>query len=125
MNIKKFFITFGLVTVLLAGTFASVSAASPVHVTTFKAVYSAGSIRTTVGAADALNKPLSGAKVQISYEKEGVPIMLLNAATNAQGIAHFSGAVTKGKWLVCVEEINKPGFNYSPAKPLCTTITVP
>jgi hypothetical protein len=90
MNIKKFFITFGLVTVLLAGTFASVSAASPVHVTTFKAVYSAGSIRTRVGVADALNKPLSGAKVQISYEKEGVPIRLLNACSGNRPLLRHS-----------------------------------
>ena len=125
MNIKKFFITFGLVAVLLAGTFASAGAVTPVHVTIFKAAYSAGSIRTTVGAADKLNQPLSGAKVRVSYEKEGSPIKLLNSTSNTLGIARFSSPVTKGKWLVCVEEINKPGFNYNPAKALCTTIIVP
>ena len=125
MNIKKLFITFGLVAVLLAGTFASAGAATPVHVATFKAAYSAGSIKTTVGVADALNKPLSGAKVQISYEREGSPIKLLNAMTNAKGIAQFSSAFTKGKWHVCVEEIHKLGFVYNPTQALCTKIIVP
>jgi hypothetical protein len=125
MNTKKFLVILSILAVLLSATVLSAGAAAPAHVSTFKVSHVARQIKATVGVANALNKAISGAKVQVSFEKEGLPIILRNGLTNAFGRTTIAASVPAGKWLVCVEEIHKLGYTYNPAQNLCSTIIVP
>jgi hypothetical protein len=72
-----------------------------------------------------MNKPVAGAKVQVSFEREGLPQIFRTGMTGPFGGAFLSATVPAGKWLVCVEEIHKIGYDYNPAKPACTSVQVP
>ncbi len=125
MNIRKYAIIFTLLAVLLAGTALSAGAASPMHVAAFRVAYLSGQTKTTVRVFNALNQPVSGAKVQVSFEKEGAAQIFRSTLTSLMGYARFSLALPAGNWTVCVEEIHKLGYFYDPANSLCKTISVP
>ena len=125
MNIKKFVVVLSILAVLVAGSVVSAGALTPVHVSSFKASYAGGQIKATTRVLDSLNKPVSSAAVKVSFEKEGKPIIFRTGMTNANGLVTLSAAVPAGKWLVCVEEIHKIGYEYNPLKNTCATIQVP
>jgi len=125
MNIRKFAIVFSLLAVLIAGTVLSAAAATPMHVSAFRLGYAFGQTKATVRVMDALNRPVAGANVQISFEKDGSPTILLSRMTGTFGKASIAASLPSGKWVVCVEEIHKAGFVYDPAQNLCSSIAVP
>jgi hypothetical protein len=125
MNIRKFAVVFSLLAVLIAGTVLSAAAATPMHVSGFKATYALGQTKASLRVLDALNRPVSAANVQVSFEKEGAPIVLRSHLTGALGWTSIAASLPAGKWMVCIEEIHKIGFNYNPAVNQCTTISVP
>jgi hypothetical protein len=125
MNIKKFVVVLSILAVLVAGSVVSVGALTPLHVSSLKATYAAGHIKATVRVLDSLNKPVSNAAVKVSFEKEGAPIIFRTGMTNNNGVVARSATVPAGKWLVCVEEIHKIGYEYNPLKNTCTIIQVP
>jgi hypothetical protein len=125
MNIKKFVVLLSILAVLVAGSVVSVGALTPVHVSNFKVSYASGQIKATTRVLDSLNKSVSGAAVKVSFEKEGVPVIFRTGMTNANGSVTLSAAVPSGKWLVCVEEIHKVGYEYNPLTNTCAIIQVP
>jgi len=125
MNIRKFAIVFSLLAVLIAGTVLSAAAATPMHVSAFKLGYAFGQTKASVRVMDALNRPVAGAKVQISFEKDGSPTILLSRMTGTFGKAGITASLPAGKWVVCVEEIHKAGFVYDSNQNLCSSIRVP
>ena len=126
MNIRKIAVVFTLLAVLAAGTVVSAGALTPMHVSSFKAVYvTTGQIKTSTRVLDSLNRPVAGAKVLISFEKDGAPIILRSGFTGPYGYAAISATVPAGHWTVCVEEIHKLGYDYNPLKNLCTAVLVP
>lgn len=125
MNIRKIAIIVSLLAVLLAGTFLSAGAATPMHVAAFRLANLSGQTRSSVRVLDALNRPVAGAKVQISFEKDGAAPIFRYGTTGLFGGTSISASLPAGKWMVCVEEIHKLGYVYDPAKSLCTSISVP
>lgn len=125
MNIKKLVVALSVLAVFMAGTVMSAGAATPMHVSSFSVAYSSGQINTVTRVLDSLNRPVAGAKVQISFEKDGLPTILRTGYTGTYGYARISAAVPAGRWVVCVEEIHKLGYVYNPATNLCKTISVP
>ena len=125
MNIKKFAVVLSMLAVFVAVSVSSVGALTPVHVSSLKATYATGQIKATVHVLDALNKSVSNAAVQVSFEKEGLPVILRSGMTNRSGSTAISAVVPAGNWLVCVEEIHKIGYEYNPLHNTCTTILVP
>ncbi len=96
------------------------------HVSGFKATYvTTGQIKTRARVLDALNRPVAGAKVQVSFEKDGAPVILRSGLTGLYGNVTISAAVPAGYWTVCVEEIHKLGYHYDPAQNLCAAMRVP
>ncbi len=125
MNTRKFFIMLSLVLVLLAGTVLSAGAATPMHVSGFQVAYASGLTKATLRVLDPMNRPVAGAKVQISFEKDGYPTILRSGLTGTYGRATIAAALPAGSWVVCVEEIHKLGFEYNPQNNLCAAIRVP
>ena len=125
MNIRKIAVLVSLLAVLLAGTVLSAGAAMPMHVSGFKVAYLSGQTRASLRVLDALNHPVAGAKVQISFEKDGSPIIFRYGTTGTFGFTSAAAALPAGKWVVCVEEIHKLGYDYNPATALCASISVP
>ncbi len=125
MNIRKIAILVSLLAVLLAGTVLSAGAAMPMHVSGFKVAYLNGQTKASLRVLDALNRPVSGAKVQISFEKDGLPTIFRYGMTGTFGWASVSTSLPAGRWIVCVEEIHKLGYDYNPATNLCSSISVP
>ncbi len=125
MNIKKLLVVLSLVAVLVAGSVASVGAQTPMHTSGFKALYSAGQIKASARVLSALNRPIAGAAVQMSFEKDGLPTILRSGKTNAYGWVSLSAPASKGLWVVCVEEIHKLGFAYEPLQNTCASVFVP
>jgi hypothetical protein len=125
MNIRKIAILVSLLAVLLAGTVLSAGAAAPMHVSNFKVAYLSGQTRATFRVLDALNHPVAGASVQISFEKDGLAPIFRYGRTGLFGWTSISAGLPAGKWVVCVEEIHKLGYDYNPATNLCSAISVP
>jgi hypothetical protein len=125
MNVRKIAVLVSLLAVLLAGTVLSAGAAAPMHVTNFRVAYLNGQTRATLRVLDALNHPVAGALVQISFEKDGVPTIFRYGRTGLFGWTAISAALPAGQWVVCVEEIHKLGYDYNPATNLCSSIRVP
>jgi hypothetical protein len=125
MNIRKIALAASLLAVFVAGTVLSAGALTPVKVSSFSVAYASGQIKSTTRALTFSNRPLAGAKVQISFEKEGLPVILRSGMTNALGYARVSAAVPAGSWTVCVEEITKIGYEYNPLVNKCAAIRVP
>ena len=125
MNIRKIAVIFSLLVVLLAGTVLSAGAATPMHVSGFKAAYAFGQIKASLRVLDALNRPVAGANVQVSFERDGLPQILRSGTTGPLGGVRISAAVPAGLWTVCVEEIHKRGYAYEPTSNLCTSLRVP
>ncbi len=125
MNIRKIAILFSLLAVLLAGTVLSAGAATPMHVTNFKLAYMSGQTKASLRVLDALNRPVAGANVQISFEKDGAATIFRYGRTGLFGRASTSAALSAGRWVVCVEETHKLGYFYDPANSLCSSISVP
>jgi hypothetical protein len=125
MNIRKFAILVSLLAVLVAGTVLSARAETPMQVSGFQVAYAAGHINTSMQVLDALSSPVARAKVQVSFEKDGSRTILRSGKTSASGFVSIAASVPSGNWKVCVEEIHKRGFDYSPATNLCTSISVP
>ncbi len=125
MKIKKFVIVLSILAVLIAGSVSTVGALTPMHVSSLKAAYATGQIKATVRVLDGLNKPVSSAAVQVSFEREGVPVILRSHMTSKYGLSTISAAVPAGNWKVCVEEIHKVGYHYNPPQNICTSIRVP
>ena len=124
MNIRKFAIVLSLLAVLLTGTVLSAGAQTPMHPSGFRVAYASGITKASLHVLDNLNRPVAGAKVQISFEKEGAPQIFRTAMTGAMGGVRFSAALPAGSWRVCVEEIHKLGYSYNPASNLCSTVRV-
>jgi hypothetical protein len=124
MNIRKIAIILSLAVVLVAGTVLSAGAETPMSPSGFQVSYALGHAKASLRVLDALNRPVAGANVQISFEKEGSPAILRWHLTNTSGFASISAALGRGNWTVCVEEIQKRGYDYSPATNLCTSIVV-
>ncbi len=125
MNIRKIAILVSLLAVLLAGTVLSAGAVTPMHVTNFQLSYLSGQTRAHLRVLDALNRPVSGAQVQISFEKDGSPTIFRYGITGLYGGTTVSAALPAGRWVVCVEEIHKLGYEYNPLNNLCGAISVP
>ncbi len=125
MNIRKIAIVLSLLAVLIAGTVVSAGAQTPLHVSAFRLSYAYGQTTARVRVLDALNRPVAGAKVQVSFEKDGLPTILRSGTTGTYGNARISASLPAGRWLVCVEEIHRLGYNYNPATNLCSSISVP
>ncbi len=125
MNIRKIAVIVSLLAVLLAGTVLSAGAVTPMHVTNFRVAYLSGQTRASLRVLDALNRPVAGAKVQISFEKDGLPTIFRYGTTGLYGWTAMSAALPAGQWVVCVEEIHKLGYVYDPANNLCGAISVP
>jgi hypothetical protein len=94
------------------------------HVASLKASYSAGQINSTVSVQDKLDRPVSGAAVQISLEQDGFPTIFRTGITSKFGLAVLSAKVPAGNRIACVEEIHKLGFEYDPLQNDCTSIQV-
>lgn len=125
MNIRKIAIVLSLLAVLLAGTVLSAGAATPMHVSSFQVTYLSGLTKARVRVLDSLNQPVAGAKVQVSFEKDGSPTILRSGTTGTYGRVGISASLPAGSWRVCVEEIHKLGYAYNPANNLCASIHVP
>ncbi len=125
MNIRKIAVIVSLLAVLLAGTVLSAGAATPMHVVNFRLSYLSGQTKASLRVLDAMNRPVAGAKVQISFEKDGSPTIFRYATTGTFGGASVSASLPRGRWVVCVEEIHKLGYAYDPANNLCSSISVP
>jgi len=125
MNIRKFAVVFTLLAVLVAGTVVSAGAQTPMHVSGFKLALAAGQTKASLRVLDGLNKPVAGANVQISFEKDGIPTILRSGMTGAFGYTAISAKLPAGNWRVCVEEVHKLGFGYNPTVNLCGSIQVP
>ena len=125
MNIRKIAILVSLLAVLLAGTVLSAGAATPMHVSNFRLGYLSGQTKASLRVLDAMNRPVAAANVQISFEKDGRAPIFRYGKTGLFGSTSVSAALPAGKWVVCVEEIHKLGYDYSPATNLCSTISVP
>jgi hypothetical protein len=125
MNIRKIAIVFSLLAVLIAGTVLSAGALTPMHVSGFRLSYLNGQTTARVRVLDALNRPVAGANVQVSFEKDGSPTILRSGMTGTYGNARISASLPAGRWVVCVEEIHKLGYDYNPATNLCSSISVP
>ena len=125
MNTRKIAVIVSLLAVLLAGTVLSAGAATPMHVSGFRVAYLSGQTKASLRVLDALNRPVAGAKVQISFEKDGIPAIFRYGTTGPFGGASISASLPAGRWMVCVEEIHKLGYDYNPVKNLCSAISVP
>ena len=125
MNIRKIAILVSLLAVLLAGTVLSAGAATPMHVSAFRLSYLSGQTKATLRVLDAMNHPVAAANVQISFEKDGLAPIFRYGKTGLFGGTSISAALPAGKWIVCVEEIHKLGYDYNPATNLCSSISVP
>ncbi len=125
MNIKKLVIAASLLAILIAGSVASVGALTPMHVGSFKVSSSSGQIKASVLVRDGLNRPVPGAAVQVSFEKDGLPTKLSSGMSGTFGWARTSATAPAGKWMVCVEEIHKIGFDFNPSSNICQSIQVP
>lgn len=125
MNTRKIAIMLSLVVVLLAGTVLSAAAATPMQVSGFSVALVNGQARASLHVQNALSQPVAGAKVRISFEKDGLPTIYRAHRTDASGNASFAVSLPKGTWMVCVEEVHKLGFSYDPATNLCSSISIP
>lgn len=125
MNIRKIAVVFSLLAVLLAGTILSAGASTPMQVSNFQLALVSGRTRASLTVLDMLNHPVAGAKVQVSFEKDGSPTINRSRLTNTAGNVAFAPLLPPGNWTVCVEEIHKLGYSYDPAANLCSSITVP
>ena len=125
MNIRKIAVVFSLLVVLVAGTVVSAGAQTPRHVSGFKLALVNGQTKASLRVLDALNRPVAGANVQISFEKDGSPTILRSRLTGPLGNTAIYAKLPAGSWIVCVEEIHKLGFSYDPARNLCGSIRVP
>ncbi len=125
MNIKKIALAVSLLAVFVAGTVVSAGALTPMKVSSFSLAYAGGQIKSTTRVLTSSNHPVAGAKVQVSFEKDGIPTILRSGMTNTFGVARISAAVPAGRWMVCVEEIHKIGYEYNPLVNKCAAIRVP
>ncbi len=125
MNTRKFAIMLSLVAVLLAGTVLTAAAATPMQVSGFKVALVNGQAQASLQVQNALSQPVAGAKVRISFEKDGSATIYRTHRTDASGNVSFAASLPAGTWMVCVEEIHKRGFSYDPASNLCSSISIP
>jgi hypothetical protein len=125
MNIRKFAVLFTLLAVLVAGTVVSAGALTPMHVSGFKLSFGTGQAKASMRIQDSLNRPVAGAKVKVSFEKDGAPVILRSGMTGLFGRTIIAASLPAGNWKVCVEEVHKIGFDYNPLTNLCSAIRVP